>query len=215
MKGLFVCLLLPVGLAQAVRVYLSPPSPLPSKLSAKQASFALSRHLDLESFESIEEDSLVWDGPLHQEFVGQGPKDGLLLTIDESYVHGTSSRLLDMAMRIHVDLTYLCYRHHPEEFESGFRDPLNLLSDFARLTGLDILPPCALHLLPYLLRGVISRTWRPSITRHFLRTLRFHRDLHVRNLHSTGFRRIRFNFRPVWSVRAQGSWRDPAGLRER
>lgn len=96
MKGLLVCLLLPVGLAQAVRVYLSPRPSLPSKLSAKQASFVLSRHLDLEGFETLEEASLVWDGPLHQEFIGQGPKDGLLLSIDESYVYGTSSLLLNI-----------------------------------------------------------------------------------------------------------------------
>ena len=96
MKGLFVCLLLPVGLAQAVHVYLSPSPSLPSKLSAKQASFALSRHLDLESFETLDDDSLVWDGPLYQEFVGQGPKDGLLLTIDESYVYGMFARLLNI-----------------------------------------------------------------------------------------------------------------------
>jgi len=105
MKGLFVCLLLPVGLSQAVRVYLSPPPSLPSKLSAKQASFALSRHLDLESFGTLEEDSFVWDGPLHQEFVGQGPKDGLLLSIDESYVYGTFSCFLNTLVRALADLT--------------------------------------------------------------------------------------------------------------
>ena len=92
MKGLLICLLLPAGLAQAVRVYLSPPASLPPKLSAERASFALSRHLDLESFETLDDDSLIWDGPLHQEFVGQGPKDGLLLSIDESYVYGTSPK---------------------------------------------------------------------------------------------------------------------------
>jgi len=107
MKGLLVCLLLPVGLAQAIRVYLSPPSSLPSKLSAKQASFALSRHLDLESFETPDEDSLVWKGPLHQEFVGQGPKDGLLLSIDESHVSGTFSRLPNGFTRVPADLTSL------------------------------------------------------------------------------------------------------------
>ena len=107
MKGLFVCLLLPVGLAQAIRVYLSPSPSLPSKLSAKQASFALSRHLDLESFETPDEDSFVWNGPLHQEFVGQGSKDGLLLSIDESYVSGTFSRLPNGFTRVPTDLTYL------------------------------------------------------------------------------------------------------------
>ena len=96
MKGLLVCLLLPAGLAQAVRVYLSPPPSLPSRLSTKQASFALSRHLDLESFETLDQDSLVWDGPLHQEFIGKGPKDGLLLSMDESHVYGTFSRLLNI-----------------------------------------------------------------------------------------------------------------------
>jgi hypothetical protein len=95
MKDLLVFLLLPVGLTQAVRVYLSPPPSLPSELPAKQASFALSRHLDLESFETFDEDNVIWGAPLHQEFVGQGPKDGLLLTIDETYVHGTSCVLLN------------------------------------------------------------------------------------------------------------------------
>ena len=91
MKGLLVCLFLPAGLAQAVRVYLSPLPSLPFKLSPSQASFALSRHLDLESWETFDEDSVVWDAPLHQEFIGQGPKDGLLLTIDESHVSGMFS----------------------------------------------------------------------------------------------------------------------------
>ena len=105
MKGLLVCLLLPVGLAQAVRVYLSPAPSLPPKLSAKHASFALSRHLDLESFETLDEDSLAWGGPLHQEFVGQGPKDGLLLSIDESYANGTFSHLPNALPRVSADLT--------------------------------------------------------------------------------------------------------------
>lgn len=99
MKGLLACLLLPVGLAQAVRVYLSPSPSLPSKLSPQQAGFALSRHLDLESFETFDEDSIIWDTPLRQEFVGQGPKDGLLLTIDESHVYGTFPSILNIFMR--------------------------------------------------------------------------------------------------------------------
>ena len=94
MKNLLVCLLLPIGLVEAVRVYLSPSPPLLSKLSPEQASFALSRHLDLESFE---EDSTIWDAPLHQEFIGQGPKDGLLLAIDETCVHGTFPILLNVS----------------------------------------------------------------------------------------------------------------------
>lgn len=101
MKGLLVCLLLPAGLAQAVRVYLSPPPSLPSKLSTKQASFALSRHLDLESFETLDEDTIVWDGPLHQEFIGQGPKDGLLLSIDESHVYDVIPKKLNPTFEIH------------------------------------------------------------------------------------------------------------------
>ncbi|KAF9793205.1 hypothetical protein BJ322DRAFT_1033345 [Thelephora terrestris] len=100
MKGLLVCLLLPVGLAQAVRVYLSPSPSLPSRLSAKQASFALSRHLDLESFETLDENSVIWDTPTHQEFIGQGPKDGLLLTIDESYSHDVIPKKLKPTFEI-------------------------------------------------------------------------------------------------------------------
>jgi hypothetical protein len=101
------------------------------QLSPKQASFALSRHLDLESFETLDEDSLIWDGPLHQEFVGQGPKDGLLLSIDESHVYGTFSRLLNIFMRPPADLTCLgtvSNRRHSEEAESNFRDPFHLFS---------------------------------------------------------------------------------------
>ena len=185
MKGLLVCLLLPVGLAQAVRVYLSPSPSLPSKLSAKQASFALSRHLDLEGFETLDEDSLIWDAPLHQEFVGQGPKDGLLLSIDESYVYGTFSRL----MQALADLT-CSNRRRSKEAESNFRHPFNILNDFARLAGLNLAPSRTLHLLPNHLRSIVPRTRSPSISRHILRAIDLHRDIHVRNLHPVGFRRI-------------------------
>jgi len=198
MKGLLVCLLLPVGLTQAIRVYLSPPPSLPPKLSVKRASFALSRHLDLESFEAPDEDSLVWDGPLHQEFVGQGPKDGLLLSIDESHVYGTFSLLPNGFTR---DLTWVC-RRHSEEAGSNFRDPFDLLSDFTGLPNLNSPPPRTLHLLTNLLRGVVPRTWSASITRHILRTFDLYWDVHVRNLHPTGFRRIGFNFWSFRSIRA-------------
>ena len=189
MKGLLVCLLLPVGLAQAVRVYLSPASSLPPKLSAKHASFALSRHLDLESFETLDEDSLAWGGPLHQEFVGQGPKDGLLLSIDESYANGTFSRLPNAFPRVPADLTCLgSNRHHPEEAGPNFRDPFDLLVDISRLPNLNIPPPRTIHILPNLLRSVIPCTWSPPTARHILRTFDLHRDVHVRNFHFVGFR---------------------------
>jgi hypothetical protein len=167
MKGLLVCLLLPVGLAQAVRVYLSPSPSLPSRLSAKQASFALSRHLDLESFETLDENSVIWDTPSHQEFIGQGPKDGLLLTIDESCSHGTFPHLLNSFMRAFVDLTCAgvgSNRRHSEEAQSDVRDPIPLISHFSLLLGLNFPSSSTLYLLPNTLRSVVPRTWCPSIT---------------------------------------------------
>ena len=178
-------------------MYLSPPPSLPPKLSANQASFALSRHLDLESFEVLDEDSLIWDGPLHQEFVGQGPKDGLLLSIDESYVYGTFSHLnisTRVLCRSNMSGCTVSNRRHSEEVEPNFRYPLDLLGDFARLASLNFPPSRTLYLLPNLLRGIVPRTWNPPIARHLLRAFDLHRNVHVRNLHFVGFRRIGFHF---------------------
>ena len=182
MKGLLACLLLPAGLAQAVRVYLSPSPSLPSELSPKQASFALSRHLDLESFESFDEDSIIWDAPLHQEFVGQGPKDGLLLTIGESHVHGTFPSLLSIFMQLTADLTRtgtVLNRRHSEETESNFRGSFHLLSRFSRFVNLDLPPSRPLYVLPNILRSILPHTRSPSNTRYFLRTFDCHWDFHV------------------------------------
>jgi hypothetical protein len=161
MKGLFVCLLLPVGLAQAVRVYLSPPPSLPSKLSAKQASFVLSRHLDLESFETLEEDSLVWDGPLHQEFIGQGPKDGLLLSIDESHVYGTFARLLDILMWVLADLTCLGVRFQTDVIPKNL-DPSFEIPSTSSVTSLDSLISTLLHRAPSAYSQVFSEASYPA-----------------------------------------------------
>jgi len=161
MKGLLVCLLLPVGLTQAVRVYLSPPPSLPSKLSPKQASFALSRHLDLESFETLDEDSPIWDGPSHQEFVGQGPKDGLLLSIDESYVYGTFSRLSNIFMLVLADLTYpdVCFRTDviPKKLNPTFEIPST-----SSVISLDSLVSTFLHRAPFSYSQIFSEASYPA-----------------------------------------------------
>ncbi|KAF7981901.1 hypothetical protein HWV62_31493 [Athelia sp. TMB] len=71
------------GLSQAVEVYLIPAPATPASLSPSSASFALSRHLGLEFFESAP-DGGVHGALLHeQSFVGQGSKSALLLSIDE------------------------------------------------------------------------------------------------------------------------------------
>ena len=79
-------LLLSAGLSQAVNVYLSPSSHLfRSSLSPVDASAVLSRHLGLEQFEPLQDAS----GLGHEEwFVGQGPKNALLITLEESDVQG-------------------------------------------------------------------------------------------------------------------------------
>ena len=86
MRGAYVCLLL-TSFSQAVNVYLSPSPQIPFTLSPSQASFVLSRHLGLDYFESpgdaIHEDLLN-----EHSFVGQGAKNGLLLTVSEEDVRG-------------------------------------------------------------------------------------------------------------------------------
>src|ERR1700676_4178361 len=81
MRGISVCLLL-AGLSQAVQVYLNPQPALPSRLTPSRASFALSRHFGLELYESAG-DLVYGDHWEEQTFVGEGPRSGLLLTINE------------------------------------------------------------------------------------------------------------------------------------
>ena len=84
---LLLGLLLSASLSQAIDVYLSPSSnSLRSSLSPADASAALSRHLGLEQFESLLDASSLG----HEErFVGQGPKNALLITMEESDVQGS------------------------------------------------------------------------------------------------------------------------------
>ncbi|KAJ3503683.1 hypothetical protein NLJ89_g8323 [Agrocybe chaxingu] len=79
-----LCLLLAAAAqaAQAVNVYLSPvPYALHSSLSPEDASAALSRHLGLEVFEPLRDASNL--GQDEDLFVGKGPKNVLLLTVEE------------------------------------------------------------------------------------------------------------------------------------
>ncbi|GBE80485.1 Uncharacterized endoplasmic reticulum membrane protein [Sparassis crispa] len=78
MRGSLVCLLL-AGFAQAVEVYLHPVEDLPSRLSASQAGTALSRHLGLEYFESVDANEL----DRQESFVGKGVWSALLITVGE------------------------------------------------------------------------------------------------------------------------------------
>lgn len=80
-------LLLSASLSQAANVYLSPPpsESVRSSLSLADASAALSRHLGLEQFEPLLDASNLG----HEEwFVGQGSKNALLITLEESDVQG-------------------------------------------------------------------------------------------------------------------------------
>ncbi|PPQ87474.1 hypothetical protein CVT25_008210 [Psilocybe cyanescens] len=74
-------------LTQAVDVYLSPsPSFLHPTLSPEDASAALSRHLGLEAFEPL------WDNSelsySEEFFVGQGSKNALVVTVEENDASG-------------------------------------------------------------------------------------------------------------------------------
>jgi len=84
-----LALLLSAGLqlTHAVHVYLSPaPSLYRSTLSPEEATTALSRHLGLEASEPL------WDVSdlthTQENFVGQGAKNALLVTMEESDVNG-------------------------------------------------------------------------------------------------------------------------------
>ncbi|ETW80696.1 hypothetical protein HETIRDRAFT_61776 [Heterobasidion irregulare TC 32-1] len=80
MRGLALCLFF-AGLSRAADVYLNPPSSLPSRLSPSHASSAISHHLGLEEFEPFQGNEQFAAGT---SFVGQGPKNGLLISIDET-----------------------------------------------------------------------------------------------------------------------------------
>ena len=86
MRGAYVCLLL-ASFSQAVKVYLSPSPQTPSILPPSQASFVLSRHFGLDYFESAG-DAIHGDLLNELSFVGQGAKNGLLLTMSEKDVQG-------------------------------------------------------------------------------------------------------------------------------
>lgn len=108
MRGLYTCFVL-VGLSQAVQVYLNPAPVTPASLSPSSASFALSRHLGLEFFESAADG--VHGQLLHeQSFVGQGAKSALLLSINEEDARGAFSQsdCKPIASLTVLQLSYLC-----------------------------------------------------------------------------------------------------------
>jgi hypothetical protein len=74
-------------LTHAVHVYLSPaPSLYRSILSPEEATTALSLHLGLEAFEPLRDASDLTH--TQENFVGQGAKNVLLITMEESDING-------------------------------------------------------------------------------------------------------------------------------
>ncbi len=70
---------------QAVSVYLSPPrTHLESTLSPEDASAVLSQHLGLEAFEPLRDSTPF----VYEEFVGQGEKNEIVVTVEESIANG-------------------------------------------------------------------------------------------------------------------------------
>ena len=77
----------------AVSVYLhpAPTSSVPAHLDAPHASFALARHLGLESFEKIGEGDGIWLGEVEADseaLIGSAPRDGLLVSMSEDDARG-------------------------------------------------------------------------------------------------------------------------------
>ncbi|THH16016.1 hypothetical protein EW146_g4553 [Bondarzewia mesenterica] len=83
MRGILLCLLF-TGLSQAAEVYLNPSPSLPSYLTPSHASSVISRHLRLEAFEPLQGNEQIATKFLNEPFVGEGDKNGLLLSIDEA-----------------------------------------------------------------------------------------------------------------------------------
>lgn len=81
-------LLTATQLSQAINVYLRPPpSFLHTTLVPEDASAALSRHLGVEHMEPLRDLS---QATFREEiFVGQGPKRGLLLTLEDTDAEGS------------------------------------------------------------------------------------------------------------------------------
>ena len=86
MRQVLACLLL-ATLSHAVELYLNPSRSLPSNLSPSDASFVISQHLGLDAFEplaNIRGNDLIDDN----NFIGKGPKNGLLLSLTEADAKG-------------------------------------------------------------------------------------------------------------------------------
>ena len=93
---LSLCLVL-AAVAQAVNVYLSPPrTHLNSVMSPEYASAALSRHLGLEVFEQFHEISHLAFDDTH--FIGQGEKNAIVVTAEESYARSKSFLVTDLSV---------------------------------------------------------------------------------------------------------------------
>ncbi|KAJ7782388.1 hypothetical protein DFH07DRAFT_790500 [Mycena maculata] len=79
----FAVVLCGLQAAQAVNVYLYPPqTSLRTNIAPEDASAALSRHLGLEMFEVLRDSSAL--DYSEEMFVGQGPSNVLLLTLDDT-----------------------------------------------------------------------------------------------------------------------------------
>lgn len=89
-----LCLILAtVRNIQAINVYFSPPQPhLASAVSPEYASAALSRHLGLEVFEPFHDLSLLAFDDTH--FIGQGEKNAVIVTMEETYARSKSSPIM-------------------------------------------------------------------------------------------------------------------------
>jgi hypothetical protein len=95
----YVCLVL-AGISQAVQVYLKPEPALPRDMTPGHASFALSRHLGVDFFESWgTNDKLAGGWMTEESFVGGGSSNGLLLSLNDveaNGAHGTGRHTLPL-----------------------------------------------------------------------------------------------------------------------
>ena len=94
--GSLVLLFALLQLANAVTVYLHPQPTnvaVPAQLDVKRANFAISKHLNLERFESLGDNAFL-ENDYEEGLVGSGARDGLLIAMSQEDAESTPANRL-------------------------------------------------------------------------------------------------------------------------
>ncbi|KAF7797593.1 hypothetical protein EIP86_008793 [Pleurotus ostreatoroseus] len=93
------------GVLLSVYLHPAPTSSVPAHLDAPHASFALARHLGLESFEKIGEGDGIWLGEVEADseaLIGSAPRDSLLVSMSEDDARASSTPQLEASQFVNI-----------------------------------------------------------------------------------------------------------------